>query len=1104
MLSGLLLVGWTNPQQPITRTGVGPPGAEGGTHYIVLIDDSGDMDGQRRPERIASAVPWVLFEGFDTAPAPDLPRFSPDKDLLSIAYFTIHADNQPADACKAEKALSVLPKHLLQWEKATAEPLDQAALQRYLTESLSRDCRFNGRLSPIASSDLMALPGAQANLAPGRLFDRTILLMATNDAYNTKASPTAELTSLEREQHVRDAGQARNLAYRVSQFFRLDSPPEWTIGIDASGRPLVGSGSADRWLRASDVVPIAPSAPFWYPREVALDRTAVSKDAVILAPGTSQPMALHIPVIDRLKPLYLTRSITATDGKPWTVGGKEPVAVSSIDLQSCLPAWCRHEDGNLIIPFLAPFDQPFALTSQDADDPGSYPPAKLRFRTTYLLDTGGVYDHVRIDGPPGEVTLVAAPAQVVAASSMFGAERVTNAVLRREWTTSDDAGLSEATAVERILARRPAEENLRRGVEVVAALLLLILVLFLLYRFFYRRRFDPELQWIGGAPLTVDFDKAAANRLLVGTLRVRNRGEVPFFGRLLRNREQPECPAEVTAQAPDLAALGLDVEVASDVPIGFVNPLNPNGPLVLNLAGKVFHGQQFFLFLEAAAIRDFHAPSGSEGWLPEQLPASPEIPPALTWSLPVTVRMCWMPTKNLPEVDAIGEATDEPVGEANMDAVPAAAPRRCTERVFEMSLTVLPETSRPPRVSFVQDNAPCYYDGGVEPERHLVPLGTYSLASTAEHDYSFPFDDELGMDVTCESRPLPRGAALLRPPNGAFRPQNGRTTVRWGETVALEALLDCSQDFVVNPDPAAHAYGFVLTGHFSQDSNVKREVAHLHRDPTPSNIALHLRLGEGDLAWEVYWEEGHLRLRGADETADGASRPAVQGDVITLPAADSRFREETDPLTLFSYTVGNTGRHGRGYVPLDAASDLASNSANLPGRPWLADLRLRAGAKTSDLVRTWDQDQAMPNVRVAEGDPDAQREVKLDTRQVRAHRGRSHPGGGLSRRRGHERRRVRRRGPGGAAARTHRGRSRLPGTASGPQLALRGLRHLGHRCRLWSGPHELHRPAAAAHGRRDARLRGSPVQLRRVRSFEPGGRQRAAPQLGHMSGQLLR
>src|SRR5215217_5773804 len=60
-----------------------------GNHFILLIDDSGDMRSYK--EVIQTSLPELLFDGKVEGQVVDaaFPRFRPDRDRISIVFFTI-------------------------------------------------------------------------------------------------------------------------------------------------------------------------------------------------------------------------------------------------------------------------------------------------------------------------------------------------------------------------------------------------------------------------------------------------------------------------------------------------------------------------------------------------------------------------------------------------------------------------------------------------------------------------------------------------------------------------------------------------------------------------------------------------------------------------------------------------------------------------------------------------------------------------------------------------------------------------------------------------------------------------------------------------------
>jgi hypothetical protein len=71
-----------------------------GYHFVLLLDDSGDMGAGHKAE-IINSLPAQLFRGINTGNPDDplsLRPFDPEQDQISALFFTIHGQKQGATA----------------------------------------------------------------------------------------------------------------------------------------------------------------------------------------------------------------------------------------------------------------------------------------------------------------------------------------------------------------------------------------------------------------------------------------------------------------------------------------------------------------------------------------------------------------------------------------------------------------------------------------------------------------------------------------------------------------------------------------------------------------------------------------------------------------------------------------------------------------------------------------------------------------------------------------------------------------------------------------------------------------------------------------------
>jgi hypothetical protein len=928
---------------PGAAAAAGVPGTAG-SHYIVLVDDSGDM--HRHREAVALGLAEQLYGTQGAA----LPPLRPERDRLSLLFFTIHTDG-PGNACQPVQRYSPMPSSMFAPEEVLRADLQsREAFATALGRALSRPCRWRGNLSPIASAPGLALPFLGGRLAPHELFARTFVLVATNKKFNTPASPAFELedfrdlaSDAQAGRKIRDIPEAEQQLRRASSRFHLESPEGWGRSFSAAGERA--------YVEVFEALPSAPppESRLAFAKEIVLDRLARSSHEVVLVPQEPQRSRLRIEspsapsVADgsgRLMPLALTWSFAGVAGSPWRVGDAVlPAAEQRLDLERCA-APCRREGDHLVVPLMDLAPPPGVPLSREAPAPEG----RLRFKVSFQFATGGLYDAAFVESPTQEVRVAVAEPLSVTGATFFPSFRLTSGELARLWRPADgngpDAGLRPPAARDRVLAGRDKLQLLILIVSVLVVAAAVGAVLLHLYRTAYRRPFRPRLEWTPAPELVLDFTRPSTGHVLAGSLRVVNSEPVPWFGAFLGNQEQPTRLARITVDPPQLAAVGLELAGGAGPALGLLAPrrageeeVEETSPAALCLAHQeaIGDGKQIPLFLAAGEIRDLAAEAGAG------------LGDFVT-SIALAVRVEWTPL--VP-------------GEPGALAQSAA-----------FALLVRPEAPRPPRIAFAAANPPdLFFRRGAQLE-----AGHFVFTSSAVHRFALPFTGEYLIAAARDGAPLAGQPFHLPAPLVVLRALSTRT---------VPVMLDCDGGTVGNPDPASQVYELRLVGPRAEGSEPGPHHVRLFRDPTRAELELEVSYLDGarDLFWTA--EGPRQRLRAAGGLAAGPGAPLAGAELTLESPFELRFAEGQTPLDLLGLRIGNSGTAGRGAVEVE-----------LRPRLWLTadaakQLGLRSGRRLEDLLllrrRTEAAEQTLPapaRVMVREGDPPWHLDLLFDPGQI--------------------------------------------------------------------------------------------------------------------------
>lgn len=911
-------------------------------HVIVLIDDSGDMSAYRW--KVESELPEILYGDGGKRIDPALAAFHPGRDRLSVVYFTVHPPNRLDEACnQSREAFLVTPEGMLQWEPVLEGQAEtRETFSEWLTASLNTPCRWTGKLSPIVTSQHLALPFVQKHLPEAEVYDRTILLVVTNGKANLYDSASDELANMDRwlrgrpewrGYSLRGIPEATDIAYRVHKSFRFDAPPQWRRGGDAL------------WIYASEAVPLGPSADalLRYDRDLQLERLAVSGKRILMVPRDPGTGSLGLYAGAGYSPLAVQWWLVHRDGKEWPfdtaqAGG----AVRTVNLTGGSSSRYAKTRDWFEIPFFPSRMDPVEIHQQDAQ----LELGQLRFRAVFRLDTGGIYDHALLYSQVQPVNLSPVRPLKIPASFPFilppyFPQTLDNARLLKMSSSLDTVGITQEDAAEMIRTRREA------GRVILLAVVLVVLV-YLIYYWQQTglRPFRPTLVWDPAEDVMVDFNRPAAGRLLLGSLVVRNNQEVPLYGRLVRNDEQPTRLATVTLTRDDLQGQGLKLPTSGGPAIGLVasGGTAGGGALVSSSQETISDGRRLPVFLATETITDLLGPQSD----------SATGNHVVEFEFSVEAR--WTP----PPKRAVYQKESDT--EPGFHELP-----RC-RGVF----TVRAEEARSPLVTFEPCPDRLHYCRGKQ-----VEIGRFRFESKADHQFAAPFEGEYALRVTARDLLVKEGAVRLAG-SRVVVPPNGRD----GSVHFVPIIVDCADDLVRNPEPSYDEYTFTLLGPCDPQSQRGSHTTALYRDPAIADIEL--TLVQRRRPREIWWKDGVARQRIRDGMGGSGSGESEVGEAIELESVAVRFEPDTPDRELFSFTVDNSARSGNGVVEVNVTATMEGDEHYLSAIEYV---RGNAG----DLLTVMDIDQWNPKVVVRERDPDslrpAQRSIHLSPASIARIRG---------------------------------------------------------------------------------------------------------------------
>lgn len=896
--------------------------SEFGNHFILLVDDSHDMHSYK--DLIKVSLMELLFDQKIAGQAIDaaLPRFQADRDQVSVVFFTVFGGTEYRGCAGTQKGSSVMPNDMFVLEAVDSRT--RASFAASLESQLDKPCRFGGMLSPIATAHSLILPYLQGKLPPNKLFSRTIIIEATNEFYNTPASPAAELANYQRSFDVAGTEEAVEISHQVATNFHFDSAPRWKSAI----------GSLH--LNISEVVPLhSADTVLSYQRKIQMDRQAVSSDKLLLVPETPHAGDLHIisgaSSAYRFRPVFMQLNFQGTAGGPWKWGKHTAPQDLSVNLTPCRSPNCVDEGNRISIPLLTAGDNLY-LSPEDLEPAAG----KINFTIGFSYETG-VYDHLFVKSSEQHIDVT--PTQRAVTSGAFGIFpniRLTNRELAALWRSDADGITTQIEAIDRLRARH----NWYWVFLLLLVVALVAALIFYLYRTKYQRSFKPRLQWRPTRKVIVDFNRPAASHVLVGRLDVVNEEQVPWFGRLWHNEEQPTRDAVFTLTYDFFNESGL--ELTSPSPIGFIRGSHGNEEhckLHLSTNEVVSHRKTIFLFLATDSLIDYRHQSGNGAHAVDK-----------NFTIDLLVNMTWGQNGEM-------EAERNPLVN-RLSSFLGGKEHGTVVLAMQCDLTLKPEQERKPLVSYLPspEGKLVFKEGG------KIQVGKFIFESQAEHLFAAPF---VWGDYVLQ---VYRGNELLA--GEPIRLARPRLILQPKAKTEVPVLLDCDGRVVTNPEPVSHAYTFKIMGNVDPSSEIKQQTATIWRDDARAEIVLEILHPEP--AREIYWtREGRPEQRVLAHDGTEKGKLPVEDETIWLDAQHFQF-DATDngPYDLLKVEIGNSAASGNGFVDVQVTAIVRDEEVS-------GAIHLSDGRQIDELLGVYDVDERSARIHIKEGENCQTRSVRF-------------------------------------------------------------------------------------------------------------------------------
>ena len=862
------------------------------THFIVLIRDTGTMNKKHQPlNMIVPTLPKLLFEGekalgSQTPLNPPLPVYEPNRDHLSVVFVAMHEDGV-ATECKNLPALSALPKHLFQWQPVV-QGQNQASFTQSLQQWITKDCRAQGYVSSSVLAATNILPYVQEKLAQSTLqFSRTILILVGNAAYVGDSLPSEELFELQRLFKVRDTEAAIQIMDKVNSAFHIKTHNDWVFTINPRTQKFergnIQYGNTLRY-RLSKIQPLDNEENFIdYPQTIKLDRVAISKKMLKLVQVGGADIILRILHSERLQPHKLELSFTDKGGGNWQIGKYRLPKTTVIDLNDCMKSnQCQSQvDGVIHVPL---FDVVVDNIHLTPDDP-AIAPGQIRFKVRFRYNAKDIYTHHFVDTDLKTIDVI--PIRLLEIPFFFTKNVLDNKTLAAQYEPSKDSKSGLTPEIAR--ARIGEKQAIRYLFVVIAVVVFSLMMMFIGLQKVYHRRFKPELNFQAQKKIEIDFNRQPGAKPLAGMVVIRNEGKVPWFGKLLGNKDYPDYQVKLFLDYDNDKLREYGFILSDTTPFCFTadKSVSPVGEENISntspgreIEYRVSHETPIHIFLATDAITDFQQRE------------------AKIVTEPRTVRF-----------GGVDEDIQITVAMWHDDELVA-------HKDIEFNLELIPEYSKPPQVTYQANTEKLYFQ-----TRKYLNIGTLSFASKTKYHFAEPFKGRFNILTYKNNLPLTSDQVKIA--------DGGDIEILPLETLEREIIVFCDGNTISNPEPRQD-YTFDLTGKFAPNSDHGYLMFTLYRDPTRANIQLDIV--QFNNSFSIHWQpkgknfEKHPIVKIGRDNRSEAEGNLLEHSILNLQSNLLKFDENTPAITIFEIHIGNTGKSGKGWIKVNLRLELNFNS----------------------------------------------------------------------------------------------------------------------------------------------------------------------------------